>query len=74
MGTRTNSIALTNDSRRCSALPKTAVLLLQVRCSRLLYTLCVEDNDKADKLKQSLPPGERLLPISCPLVSRCSPG
>lgn len=35
---------------------------VQVRCSRLLYTLCVEDNDKADKLKQSLPPGERPLP------------
>lgn len=31
----------------------------QVRCSRYLYTLCVADADKADKLKQSLPPGER---------------
>ena len=29
----------------------------KVRCTRFLYTLCVEDNDKADKLKQSLPPG-----------------
>jgi large subunit ribosomal protein L38e len=27
----------------------------KVRCSRYLYTLCVKDNDKADKLKQSLP-------------------
>lgn len=29
----------------------------KVRCSRYLYTLCVTDADKADKLKQSLPPG-----------------
>ncbi len=34
------------------------VTKFKVRCSKLLYTLCVEDNDKADKLKQSLPPGE----------------
>ena len=30
----------------------------KVRCSKYLYTLKVEDNDKAEKLKQSLPPGE----------------
>ena len=30
----------------------------KVRCSRYLYTLCVTDSDKADKLKQSLPPGK----------------
>jgi large subunit ribosomal protein L38e len=29
----------------------------KVRCSRYLYTLCVFDADKANKLKQSLPPG-----------------
>jgi large subunit ribosomal protein L38e len=29
----------------------------KVRCSKYLYTLCVADKDKADKLKQSLPPG-----------------
>lgn len=29
----------------------------KVRCSRYLYTLTVKDADKADKLKQSLPPG-----------------
>uniref|UniRef100_A0A915MRF5 Large ribosomal subunit protein eL38 n=1 Tax=Meloidogyne javanica TaxID=6303 RepID=A0A915MRF5_MELJA len=29
----------------------------KVRCSRFLYTLVVADKDKADKLKQSLPPG-----------------
>lgn len=29
----------------------------KVRCSRYLYTLSVKDQDKADKLKQSLPSG-----------------
>ena len=29
----------------------------KIRCSRYLYTLCVPDTEKADKLKQSLPPG-----------------
>lgn len=31
----------------------------KVRCSKYLYTLVVSDGDKAEKLKQSLPPGER---------------
>ncbi|RXH75929.1 hypothetical protein DVH24_042716 [Malus domestica] len=29
----------------------------KVRCSKYLYTLCVFDSEKGDKLKQSLPPG-----------------
>ena len=29
----------------------------KIRCSRYLYTLCVTDAEKADKLTQSLPPG-----------------
>eukprot|EP00899_Mesostigma_viride_P018670 jgi/Mesvir1/26804/Mv20569-RA.1 len=33
------------------------VTKFKVRCSKYLYTLCVTDPDKADKLKQSLPPG-----------------
>ena len=33
------------------------VTKFKVRCSRYLYTLCVADSDKADKLRQSLPPG-----------------
>jgi len=28
----------------------------KVRCHRYLYTLVLKDSDKADKLKQSLPP------------------
>merc|ERR1712137_533675 len=33
------------------------VVKFKVRCSKYLYTLCVKDLEKADKLKQSLPPG-----------------
>lgn len=34
----------------------------KLRCSRYLYTLVVDDAEKAEKLKQSLPPGTYLLP------------
>lgn len=36
---------------------RTGVTKFKVRCSKYLYTLCVQDTEKADKLKQSLPPG-----------------
>jgi len=29
----------------------------KVRCSRYLYTLVINDKEKADRLRQSLPPG-----------------
>ncbi|VDB96237.1 unnamed protein product [Peniophora sp. CBMAI 1063] len=29
----------------------------KLRCSRYLYTLSIDDPEKAEKLKQSLPPG-----------------
>jgi len=29
----------------------------KVRCSRYLYTLVINDKEKAEKLRQSLPPG-----------------
>ena len=34
------------------------VVKFKVRCSKYLYTLCVFDAEKAEKLKQSLPPGQ----------------
>ena len=39
----------------------------KVRCSKYLYTLIVQDSDKADKLRQSLPPGKCLstTPYDC---------
>ncbi|MCJ1357174.1 MAG: 60S ribosomal protein L38 [Icmadophila ericetorum] len=35
---------------------KTNQIKFKVRCHRFLYTLVLKDSDKADKLKQSLPP------------------
>lgn len=42
----------------------------KVRCSRYLYTLTVKDADKADKLKQSLPPGASACVCVCPATLR----
>ncbi|KAI9817001.1 MAG: 60S ribosomal protein L38 [Phylliscum demangeonii] len=41
--------------------PKSPKIKFKVRCRRYLYTLVLNDADKAEKLKQSLPPR---LPIS----------
>ncbi|KAF8551613.1 ribosomal protein L38e [Imleria badia] len=38
----------------------------KVRCSRYLYTLSIDDPDKAEKLKQSLPPGLNVIDLSQP--------
>ena len=35
---------------------KTSNIKFKVRCNRYLYTLILKDSEKADKLKQSLPP------------------
>ncbi|KAG7002227.1 60S ribosomal protein L38 [Physcia stellaris] len=37
---------------------KSQQVKFKVRCHRFLYTLVLKDSDKADKLKQSLPPKE----------------
>ena len=46
----------------------------KVRCSRYLYTLVIQDKEKADKLKQSLPPGlfesASLLSVLCTLCNK----
>jgi hypothetical protein len=39
----------------------------KIRCSRYLYTLSIADPEKAEKLKQSLPPGSFSPPL--PLFS-----
>jgi hypothetical protein len=36
---------------------KTNNIKFKVRCQRFVYTLVLKDTDKAEKLKQSLPPG-----------------
>lgn len=40
---------------------KTQQTKFKVRCHRLLYTLVLKDSEKADKLKQSLPPSRCFL-------------
>ena len=42
---------------------KTSQIKFKVRCRRLLYTLVLKDAEKAEKLKQSLPPGKLCSPI-----------
>lgn len=37
--------------------PTTRATKFKLRCSKYLYTLAVAEQDKADKLKKSLPPG-----------------
>lgn len=37
----------------------------KVRCSRYLYTLVITDKEKAEKLKQSLPPGKYTHTLAC---------
>ncbi|KAI3836301.1 hypothetical protein MKX03_031585 [Papaver bracteatum] len=39
------------------------VVKFKVRCSKYLYTLCVFDQEKAEKLNQSLPPGSSVQDI-----------
>ncbi|KAJ5747919.1 uncharacterized protein N7511_009615 [Penicillium nucicola] len=36
----------------------------KVRCQKNLYTLVLKDSDKADKLKQSLPPALKVVDVT----------
>ncbi|DAA75305.1 60S ribosomal protein L38 [Trichophyton mentagrophytes] len=42
----------------------TQQIKFKVRCNRFLYTLILRDADKADKLKQSLPPALKIIDVS----------
>ncbi|OJD32748.1 60s ribosomal protein l38 [Diplodia corticola] len=44
-------------SARIKKSKKNSQTKFKVRCHRYLYTLVLKDSDKAEKLKQSLPPG-----------------
>ncbi|KAI1104859.1 ribosomal protein L38e [Jackrogersella minutella] len=44
-------------SARIKKTKKSSQTKFKVRCSKHLYTLILKDSDKAEKLKQSLPPG-----------------
>ncbi|KAL9618344.1 MAG: hypothetical protein Q9160_006926 [Pyrenula sp. 1 TL-2023] len=43
-------------SARIKKSRKTNQIKFKIRCKRFLYTLVLKDADKAEKLKQSLPP------------------
>ncbi|EGD80982.1 ribosomal protein L38 [Salpingoeca rosetta] len=45
------------DAKTVKIMKTKGYVKFKVRCSRYLYTLKVTDQDKADKLRQSLPPG-----------------
>ncbi|AAW45072.2 hypothetical protein CNH02050 [Cryptococcus deneoformans JEC21] len=47
----------TASSKSKAAKTPTHVTKFKVRCSKYLYTLVLDDAEKAEKLKQSLPPG-----------------
>ena len=51
----------TNDhaAARIKKNKKSQNVKFKVRCQKHLYTLVLKDSDKADKLKQSLPPSTR---------------
>ena len=46
----------------------------KIRCTRYLYTLSLDDPEKAEKLRQSLPPGALVLYKFVPLCSCCDLG
>ncbi|KAL8734110.1 MAG: hypothetical protein Q9181_003299 [Wetmoreana brouardii] len=50
-------IRLRGTAARIKRNRKSQQIKFKVRCHRFLYTLVLKDSDKADKLKQSLPPG-----------------
>ena len=51
------------DARSVKIKKTSSVTKFKVRCSKYLYTLCVADSDKANKLKQSLPPGLQVIDV-----------
>ena len=51
------------DARSVKIKKTSGVTKFKVRCSKYLYTLCVADSDKANKLKQSLPPGLQVIDV-----------
>ncbi len=56
-------------SARIKRNKKTSQIKFKVRCRRLLYTLVLHDNEKADKLKKALPPSTSFFPLPAPFSS-----
>lgn len=53
----TNVVCFRGTAARIKKNKKNSQTKFKVRCHRYLYTLVLKDSDKAEKLKQSLPPG-----------------
>ena len=53
----TSAIADMTLAARIKKNKKAGNIKFKVRCERFIYTLVLKDTDKAEKLKQSLPPG-----------------
>ena len=51
----------------CKIKKSSGVTKFKVRCSRYLYTLVVNDSQKANKLQQALPPGTPAI-VSCRII------
>ncbi|KAK0383707.1 hypothetical protein NLU13_9618 [Sarocladium strictum] len=51
-------------SARIKKSKKSQNVKFKVRCQKHLYTLVLKDSDKADKLKQSLPPNLHISEVS----------
>ncbi|KAL1974301.1 hypothetical protein VTN31DRAFT_4505 [Thermomyces dupontii] len=51
-------------SARIKRSRKTTQTKFKVRCRRYVYTLVLKDADKAEKLKQSLPPSLKIVDVS----------
>ncbi|KAF9509746.1 hypothetical protein BS47DRAFT_1348786 [Hydnum rufescens UP504] len=47
-----------------------APIKLKLRCSRYLYTLVLDDAEKAEKLKSSLPPGLNVQDLSAKVEAK----
>lgn len=64
LGTNVNLTALDffPAAARIKKNKKTSLIKFKVRCSKHLYTLALKDAEKAEKLKQSLPPSTTLPP------------
>ncbi|ODO09309.1 hypothetical protein I350_02909 [Cryptococcus amylolentus CBS 6273] len=51
-------------SKAKAAKTPTHVTKFKIRCSKYLYTLVLDDAEKAEKLRQSLPPGLKVEDLS----------
>ncbi|WWD16767.1 hypothetical protein CI109_101199 [Kwoniella shandongensis] len=62
--TAIKNVHTTTASAKSKAKAPTHVTKFKIRCSRYLYTLVLDDAEKAEKLKQSLPPGLKVEDVS----------